>query len=93
MIKKAKKTATKFMRTRKERQAAAKALWLTPEKLQAEIKILIDKLIFDLAKKIKRETGTDLFIDVNAPEIKIVIRFADDAEKPTEPGGVQIGRC
>lgn len=95
MIKKAKKTVTKRRDNKKvlERQAAAKTLWLKPEKLQAELKILIDRLLIELVEKIKRETGTDCQLDINAPNIRIDIRFADDAENPTAPDGVQIGRC
>ena len=95
MIKKAKKTVAKRRVSKKvlERRAAAKELWLKPEKLQEELKIKIDELVLELAGKIKRETGTDVVVDINAPTIRIGIRFTDDTEDPAAPGGVQIGRC
>ncbi len=95
MIKRAKKTVTKRRVSKKVlgRRSAAKTLWLKPEKLQEELKILMDSLLKELVEKIKRETGEDVTLDINAPSLRIGIRFKDDAEDPTAPDGVQIGRC
>lgn len=72
-----KKSRAKKNRPSKADRAAAKALWLTNEKLASELKKEINEMLTSMANRIKKETGTDVQLNIDAPDIRIFIQFAD----------------
>ena len=59
----------------------AKADWLTPERLQSEMETQVDLLVDRLCKKIKAETRTDVVVDIQSENMRVMVQFADDNGK------------